>query len=51
MPKQIKYKKPKVIIPTCDKCGAEVEHPVANEFRGRIEWICWKCYQRKRGAI
>ena len=42
-------KKPKVSIPRCDICGREEEHPVANEFRGRIEWICYNCWKIKKG--
>jgi len=47
----MKKQKQKEKIPLCDKCGRPEEHPVASEFRGRIEWICWKCYQQKRGKL
>lgn len=34
----------------CDICGAPEDYPVANEFMGNIEWICWNCYKIKKGA-
>lgn len=41
-------KNPKTIIPRCDICGRPEGHPVANEFKGRIEWICYNCYKIKK---
>lgn len=50
MKEEVNLKKQKAMTPRCDICGRPEEHPVAHEFKGKIEWICYNCYKLKKGV-